>query len=80
VAEGSFGQSLGEDLDFRIGTSYALYDENRFTLDEEFDVRIAYARVDYDILEDVRLLLQYEIEENDIDTFHLVEIGIRYRF
>jgi len=75
-----FRQKVAESLSLYAGTSYSLYKENRYTLEEENDVRSVFIGGEYDILEDLSFRSRYVLEDDDYDTTHIVEVGLRIRF
>ena len=75
-----FRQKIGENLKVYAGTSYSLYKENRYTLEEENDVRSVFIGGEYDILEDLSFRSRYVLEDDDYDITHYLEVGLRIRF
>ena len=63
-----------------LGTGYALYKEDRYTLSERFDVRSGFVRVAYDVRSWLTVRARYCVENDDARTTHVFETGLRIRF
>jgi hypothetical protein len=80
--------TLGADLsyaaeerwDAAIGSYYSLYKYEFLELDERDDVRTYYARGGYELSERLELELIYELENDDLDTYHTVRVEALWRF
>ena len=80
AVEGSWSQDLSEDLSGEVGTSYALYHQDRFTINEREHIRSVFLLFDYDLVKDVSLRGGYTLEVGDDMTWNRVDIGVQFRF
>ncbi len=80
AVEGSWSQDLSEDLSGEVGTSYALYHLDRFTINEREHIRSVFLLFDYDLVKDVSLRGGYTLEVGDDMTWNRVDIGVQFRF
>jgi curved DNA-binding protein CbpA len=78
--EGSWQHDFTDSLRTVMGTGYALYHEDRYTLEERNHVRSGFLRLNYDWFENVLLQLNYTINNDDEETTHMWEVGLQYRF
>lgn len=62
------------------GTSYALYTVDAFTGEERERVRALYGTVRFKLAEGSTLDVRLSLEENDLDTFRTLEVGVRHAF
>ena len=80
----SFGADLSYDPETRwktsVGTYYSLYKYVFLQLDERDDVRTYYLRTSYDLSESTDLEFLYEYEDDDLDGYHTLRLGARWRF
>lgn len=78
--EGLWRHACSEKLDAEVGTGYALYHEDRYTLTERNHVRSVFARAEYTLVKDVTLRGGYVLEDDDELTTNRFEVSLRYRF
>jgi hypothetical protein len=78
--EGAFRQELGPASVVEVGSGYALFDEDRFTFEERNNIRTGFVRFDHAIIEALSARAEYAVENDDADTTHRVEVGVRLRF
>ncbi|MBN1443815.1 MAG: hypothetical protein JXA90_13980, partial [Planctomycetes bacterium] len=78
--EGFYEQKLLEILTLEIGTGYALYKEDRYTLAERDHVRFGFLRVNCEIYGGLSARIRYTVERDDEETTHILETALRYRF
>jgi hypothetical protein len=80
----SFGADLTYDPEKRwkgsIGTYYSLYKYVFLQLDEREDVQTYYARTTCDLTKSAELEILYEYEDDDLDGYHTLLLGARWRF
>jgi hypothetical protein len=62
------------------GTAYALYTLDAFTGEERDHVRCIYGMLRWKLQSGTVLDVRYVAEENDIDLFRTVEVGVRHAF
>lgn len=79
--------SLGADLSYdqevwsaSLGTYYSLYKYVLLELDEREEVRTYYLRGARELSERLRLDLGYELEDDDFETYHVLRVGLLWRF
>lgn len=80
--------TVGGDLAWRfwpgwsagLGSGYALYVIDAFTGEERERVRTYYATLRWTLNGSARLDLRFTLEDNEIDTFRGVEVGVRHAF
>ena len=75
-----FTSELSEVSKASIGSYYSLY---KYYLDsnaEREDVRTYYAEYKRDISDSTRAMVRYEYEDEDLDTFHNLRLGLSWRF
>ena len=80
--------TIGADLSYTeedhwraaVGTYYSLYKYEFLELDERDDVRTYYLRTTYDVSDRLEVELLYELENDDLDTYHTLRVGPRWRF
>lgn len=63
-----------------LGSYYSLYKYELLELSERDDVRTYYVRATRELSARVRLDCQYEFEDDDLDTYHTVRLGVLWRF
>lgn len=63
-----------------LGTAYALYDYRWLELEEREDVRSFYLDVARELGRQVVLELSYALDDDELDTWHELTGGIRWRF
>jgi hypothetical protein len=69
-----------ERFGLRVGTSFALYQYNRFSLAEETDVRETYVEAAWSPHERTDLRVRYAAEDYGDDLVHEMELGCAVRF
>ena len=80
--------SLGADLAYAseehwkaaVGTYYSLYKYDFLEFDERDDVRTYYVRASRELSARLALDVQYELEDDDLDTFQTLRLGVLWRF
>lgn len=79
--------ALGADLSYdqeawraALGSYYSLYKYELLELSEREDVRTYYVRVDRELSARLRLDVLYEYEDDDLDTYHTLRLGVLWRF
>jgi len=71
---------LGKETNLSLGSYYSLY-KYYFDIDtEREDVRTYYAEVRDSLSDSTNLSVRYELEDEEIDTFHYLRIGVSWRF
>ena len=80
TAGGEISQRILKVLTASFGTSYSLYRYDFLSGEERIDDRAFYWKLDYQVLKDLKLTGLYQLERDDISTYHTVEIGLRYSF
>jgi len=63
-----------------LGTYYALYKYDFLELDENEDVRTYYVNGSRQLSERLRLDGSYEFEDDDLETYHTLRLGVRWQF
>lgn len=80
----TWSADLGREWDDRwsldLSSTYALWDLDLVTLDERRDVRTWGLELRHELSDRVRLELLYEYEDDDLDHYHVLRGGIRWRF
>ncbi|MCB9916156.1 MAG: hypothetical protein H6828_13595 [Planctomycetes bacterium] len=71
---------LDDDTTASLGSYYSLYKYYFDVGDEREDVRTYYVEIKNDYSESVRLRARYEYEDEPIDTFHSLRLGVTWRF
>jgi len=69
-----------ENLLAEIGTAYALFKEDRYTLRERSDVRAVFANLKWQALPSLGVFCRYTFEEDNSQGSHLLEVALRWRF
>lgn len=77
---GDVSLPLHRDIDFSAGTSYALYTVDAFTGEEHDRVRLFTFMLKWRTDKSSCIEARFTIETNDIDTFHILEVGFRHAF
>ena len=79
--------TLGADLTLQreawrasLGSYYALYKYRLLELEEHEDVRTYYLRATRDLGTRLTLDLLYELEDDELETYHLLSFGATWRF
>ena len=80
--------SLGADLSYRVdarweaslGTYYSLYKYELLELSEQDDVRTYYVRWKREMAANLDFDVHYELEDDDLDIYHTVRMGLLWRF
>ena len=71
---------VSEDTRASFGSYYALY-KYFFDVDtEREDVRTYYAEIRNSVSESTNLIARYEFENEEIDSFHTLRLGVTWRF
>jgi len=86
--DGEDTSSLGADLSYDadeawqagIGTYYSLYKYELLELSERDDVRTYYLRVSRELSERLEMDFLYEFEDDDLETYHTLRLGVLWRF
>ncbi len=73
-------REVGKHIDASVGSYYSPFKYDLFANEERDHVRTWYFDVRYDSTPSTRLSLDYELEQNDLDDFHLVKVGCTWRF
>jgi hypothetical protein len=81
-------RTWGADLEKRwnerwrtsLGSNYALYKIDLFDLSERDDVRSWTLGVRYDATKATAFDLDYGYEDDDLDEYHVVRVGVQWRF
>lgn len=80
----TWSADLGREWDDRwsldLSSTYALWDLDLVTLDERRDVRTWGLELRRELSDRVRLELLYEYEDDDLDRYHVLRGGLRWRF
>ena len=83
----SFGTSFSavhgffdKKLNITIGTAFYFYKFNLFLGNESNNVQSYFAEVETKILAKIKTSLRYEFENNQINDFHTLELGVRWDF
>jgi hypothetical protein len=71
---------LSEALKTSIGSYYSLYKYYFDLSDEREDVRTFYAEVKHEFSESLKAMARYEYEDQDLDSFHSIRLGVTWRF
>jgi len=69
-----------ERLDAAVGTYYSLYEYDLFLASEKDHVRVWYLKLVLDRNAPLRVDLRYEFEDDDIDQYHDLRLGVTWRF
>jgi outer membrane protein assembly factor BamA len=80
--------SLGADVSYEVdkswktsvGTYYSLYKYELLELAERDDVRTYYIRAGRALSSRLDFDVSYELENDDLDTYHTLRLGILWRF
>lgn len=71
---------LSEETKASIGSYYSLYKYYFDVSEEREDVRTFYAEVKNDLSESMRIMARYEFENEPIDSFHSIRLGVSWQF
>ncbi len=63
-----------------VGTFYALYDFDLLSLRERNDVRVYFLDVALRASDATRVGARYEFEDDDLDDYHVLRVGLTWRF
>jgi len=77
---GDLSVPLHRDIDFSAGSSYALYTVDAFTGEEHDRVRLFTFSLRWRTDKSSVIEARFTIETNDLDTFHILEVGFRHAF
>ena len=77
---GDLARSFDEHLDASVGTFYSLYQYDLYQQRESDHVRIWYAKLVFDRKAPLRLELRYQFEEDPIDQYQDLRLGVTWRF
>ncbi|HVS12269.1 MAG TPA: hypothetical protein VMS76_20580 [Planctomycetota bacterium] len=69
-----------DDLTASLGSYYALFKSDLFTASEREDVRTWYTRLRWKNTKSTTWDLRYEAEDTDFGWFHLLRLGLTWRF
>ena len=79
--------SLGADVSYgeerwtaALGTYYSLYKYQLLELDERDDVRTYYVRATRELSASLDFDFLYEFEDDDLETYHTLRVGLLWRF
>lgn len=80
----TIGADLSQEFDERwrgsLGTYYSLFKYELYLNEERDDVRTYYLRVRFKRTEATTFDLHYEFEDDDLDRFHVLRLGMAWRF
>lgn len=71
---------LTERSECSVGTYYSLFKYDPFLEDEREDVRTYYARLRLSRSKDLAFQGSYELEDDEFETYHVVQLGATWRF
>jgi hypothetical protein len=71
---------LGEALRSSVGSYYSLYKYYFDLSDEREDVRTFYAELKQEFSDSLKATARYEYEDQDLDSFHSIRLGVTWRF
>ncbi len=77
---GDVSMQVHRDIVLSAGTSYALYTVDAFTGEEHDRVRLFTFSLRWQVQKASTIEARFTIETNDIDTFHILEVGFRHAF
>jgi len=77
---GDLSIPLHRDITFSFGSSYALYVIDAFTGEERERARLYTFGLKWQTTPSSCIDLRFTLERNDIDTFHILEMGFRHAF
>lgn len=77
---GELSRRFDERLDAALGTLYSLYQYDLYQARETDHVRTWYTKLVFDRNAPLRLELRYQIEENPIDQYQDLRLGVTWRF
>ena len=69
-----------EALRSSIGSYYSLYKYYFDLSDEREDVRTFYAELKHEFSESLKAMARYEYEDQELDSFHSIRLGVTWRF
>jgi len=73
-------QQFGKSLKLSVGSEYALYTYGAVATEERTDVRLAYARAKFPLTKSLLADVRYTWEKDDVDTFHVLTLGLVCEF
>ena len=80
----TIGADLSRELDERwegpLGTYYSLFKYQLYLNEERDDVRTYYLRLRFKRTEATTFDLRYELEDDELDRFHVLRLGMTWRF
>ena len=71
---------LRESLRSSVGSYYSLYKYYFDLSDELEDVRTFYAELKQEFSDSLKASARYEYEDQDLDSFHSIRLGVTWRF
>jgi len=74
------GRRIGVDTRGTIGSYYSLWKSDLELGTEREDVRTYFARLEYDVSEDLRLEGRYELEDSSLLDFHILRLKATWSF
>jgi hypothetical protein len=77
---GDIAWAIRKDLSLSAGSSYALYSIDAFTGEEHDRVRTYSVQLKWKFAAATTLDVRFILEQNDIDTFHIIDVGVRHAF
>ncbi len=77
---GDVSWALHPAIEAGAGTSYALYSLDLFTGEERERVRLVYTSLRLRLAEGSFIDARFSFEENDVDRFRMLEVGVRRAF
>lgn len=77
---GDLSWTLHPAIEAGAGSSYALYSLDLFTGEEHERVRLVYTSLRLRLAEGSFIDARFSIEENDVDRFKMLEVGVRRAF
>jgi len=69
-----------EDTRLSLGSYYSLYKYYLDVATEREDVRTYYAEIRNTVSESTKVTAKYEYEDDELDTFHSLRLGVTWRF
>ncbi len=71
---------VSEDMKVSLGSYYSLYKYYFDVNTEREDVRTFYTELRRSVSEETKLMLRYEFEDEEVDSFHSLWLGVTWRF
>jgi hypothetical protein len=73
-------RDFGSELEASLGSYFALYKYDFLLVQERDNVRTYYAGVEWHRTRSATFDLRYEFESGPLDDYHVVRVGMRWRF